>query len=125
MKNKSALLDTRENRIGIATAIQRHLDMNGIARKELIRDHLSKGTLEKVFQGEFSERTLTKIEAALKTSFIAKGGDENQAPKRLGGYTFQSVEALLGIYICVRPMFNGSADLNAYIIQIDWNKSER
>jgi hypothetical protein len=62
-------LGSKEDRKAIASAIQRHLDAIGLARKDLIREHLSKSSIEKLFQGDFTERTLNKVEGILKTSF--------------------------------------------------------
>jgi hypothetical protein len=39
--------------------IQHHLDAHGLPRKDLIRDYLSKSTIDK--PGRVFERTLTKI----------------------------------------------------------------
>jgi hypothetical protein len=126
MKNGSATLATKEARLALAQAIQRHLDMHGLARKDLIRDYLSKATIDKVFQGEFSERTLTKIEGILKTTFATNGrDDERRAPNRLGGYSYDSAEKLIGDYLCVRPMFSDKVNLSAYLIAITWSESER
>ena len=68
MKQETAL-GSKQDKKAIANAIQRHLDANGLARKDLIREHLSKSSIEKLFQGDFTERTLNKVEGILKTSF--------------------------------------------------------
>ena len=68
MKQETAL-GGKPDKKAIATAIQRYLDANGLARKDLIREHLSKSSIEKLFQGDFTERTLNKVEGILKTSF--------------------------------------------------------
>ena len=65
-------LGSKPDKKAIASAIQRHLDANGLARKDLIREHLSKSSIEKLFQGDFTERTLNKVEGILKTSFQGK-----------------------------------------------------
>jgi hypothetical protein len=120
-------LDSKEQRLTVAQAIQRHLDVHGLARKDLIRDYLSKATIDKVFQGEFSERTLTKIEGILKTAFTAhsplgaNGGEERRAAGRLGGYSLASVDFLQGRYLAVRPMFSHKVNLSAYLIDIAWD----
>ena len=44
---------SKSERLAIAAAIQHHLDAHGLARKDLIRDYLSKSTIDKLFQGEF------------------------------------------------------------------------
>src|ERR1700694_5871020 len=62
-------LGSKPDRKAIASAIQRYLDANGLARKDLIREQLSKSSIEKLFQGDFTERTLNKVEGVLKTSF--------------------------------------------------------
>jgi hypothetical protein len=62
-------LGSKQDRKAIASTIQRHLDANGLARKDLIREHLSKSSIEKLFQGDFTERTLNKVEAFSKPVF--------------------------------------------------------
>jgi hypothetical protein len=114
---------SKNERLAIATAIQHHLDAHGLARKDLIRDYLSKSTIDKLFQGEFSERTLTKIEAILKISLTSKPGEDDQAPGQFGGYTLHAVEYMQGDYLCVRPMFTHPTNLSAYIIRIVWDRT--
>lgn len=123
MSENQGLLQTKSQRLAIAAAIQHHLDAHGLSRKDLIRDYLSKSTIDKVFQGEFSERTLTKIEAILNISLTSKHAEEDQAPSQVGGYAFAAVEHLQGDYLCVRPLFSNPANLNAYIIRIAWDRA--
>ncbi|MDP1583893.1 MAG: hypothetical protein Q8M18_10760 [Bradyrhizobium sp.] len=127
-------LGSRQDRKIIASAIQRHLDANGLARKDLIREHLSKSSIEKLFQGDFTERTLNKVEGILKTSFQrqAQGQLQGQlkvrddtAAKSVGGYVFDAVEYLQGDYLCVRPMFANPANFNAYLISIAWSDAQK
>src|SRR6187549_1579503 len=97
-------LGSKQDRKAIASAIQRHLDANGLARKDLIREHLSKSSIEKLFQGDFTERTLNKVEGILKTSFQRQGqlkARDDTAAKSVGGYVFDAVENLQGDYLCV------------------------
>jgi hypothetical protein len=118
-------LGSKPDRKAIANAIQRHLDANGFARKDLIREHLSKSSIEKLFQGDFTERTLNKVEGILKTSFQKQSaGREDTSAKSVGGYAFDAVEYLQGDYLCVRPMFANPANFNAYLIAIAWNDEQ-
>jgi hypothetical protein len=125
MKQETAL-GSKTDKKAIATAIQRYLDANGLARKDLIREHLSKSSIEKLFQGDFTERTLNKIEGILKTSFRAPSTlREDTADRSVGGYVFTAVEYLQGDYLCVRPMFANPANFNAYLIAISWNEERK
>jgi hypothetical protein len=123
VSEKQGVLQTKSQRLAIAAAIQHHLDAHGLSRKDLIRDYLSKSTIDKLFQGEFSERTLTKIEAILNISLTARHNDDDQAPSQFGGYSFSAVEHLQGDYLCVRPMFTDAVNLNAYIIRVAWDRA--
>ncbi len=128
MKQQTGL-GSKQDRKAIASAIQRHLDANGLARKDLIREHLSKSSIEKLFQGDFTERTLNKVEGILKTSFQrqAQGqlkARDDTAAKSVGGYVFDAVEHLQGDYLCVRPMFANPANFNAYLISIAWSNTQ-
>jgi len=118
-------LQSKSQRLAIAAAIQHHLDAHGLARKDLIRDYLSKSTIDKLFQGEFSERTLTKIEAILNIALTPKHAEDDQAPSQIGGYTLQAVDYLQGDYLCVRPLFTDPTNLNAYLIRIAWDGATR
>src|SRR6187431_3375571 len=119
-------LGSKEDRKAIAGAIQRHLDAIGLARKDLIREHLSKSSIEKLFQGDFTERTLNKVEGILKTSFQRQPkAREDTAAKSVGGYVFDAVEYLQGDYLCVRPMFANPANFNAYLISITWSDTQK
>jgi hypothetical protein len=118
-------LGSKPGRKAIANAIQRHLDANGLARKDLIREHLSKSSIEKLFQGDFTERTLNKVEGILKTSFQQQAaGRDDTAAKSVGGYVFDAVEYLQGDYLCVRPMFANPESFNAYLIAIYWSDEQ-
>lgn len=125
MKQETAL-GSKPDKKAIATAIQRYLDANGLARKDLIREHLSKSSIEKLFQGDFTERTLNKVEGILKTSFRAPSASrEDTADRSVGGYVFDAVEYLQGDYLCVRPMFANPASFNAYLVTISWSDERK
>lgn len=129
MKHETAL-GSKQDRKVIANAIQRHLDANGLARKDLIREHLSKSSIEKLFQGDFTERTLNKVEGILKTSFQRQTQEQpkardDTAAKSVGGYVFDAVEYLQGDYLCIRPMFANPANFNAYLISIAWSDAQK
>ena len=124
MKHETEL-GSKQDKKAIASAIQRHLDANGLARKDLIREHLSKSSIEKLFQGDFTERTLNKVEGILKTSFQRQATfRDDTAAKSVGGYVFDAVEHLQGDYLCVRPMFANPANFNAYLISIAWSDTQ-
>src|SRR5215218_532700 len=123
MKHETGL-GSKPDKKTIASAIQRYLDANGLARKDLIREHLSKSSIEKLFQGDFTERTLNKVEGILKTSFQRPSAAKDTAAKSVGGYVFDAVEYLQGDYLCVRPMFANTASFNAYLITIAWSDEQ-
>src|ERR1700712_3288876 len=115
MKMETAL-GSKPDKKAIATTIQRYLDANGMARKDLIREHLSKSSIEKLFQGDFTERTLNKVEGILKTSFRTSSAvTDDTADRSVGGYVFAAVDYLQGDYLCVRPMFANPSSFNAYL----------
>src|ERR1700731_3071748 len=117
-------LGSKPDKKAIAGAIQRYLDANGLARKDLIREHLSKSSIEKLFQGDFTERTLNKVEGILKTSFQKPAARQDAAAKSVGGYVFDAVKNLQGDYLCIRPMFANPANINAYVIAIAWSDAQ-
>jgi hypothetical protein len=125
MKHETAL-GSKPDKKAIAAAVQRYLDANGLARKDLIREHLSKSSIEKLFQGDFTERTLNKVEGILKTSFRAPpAAREDTADRSVGGYVFDAVDYLQGDYLCVRPMFATPANFNAYLVTITWSDERK
>ena len=112
-------------RKAIAKAIQKHLDVKGLKRAHLVRRDLSEATINKVFQGVFTDRTLNKIEAILQTSFHAHVDVEDEAPEHIGGYALHMVRSIQGRYLCVRPLFNDPSVFNSFGIEISWSKRER
>ena len=121
-------LGSKSDRRAIADAIQRYLDANGLARKDLIREYLSKSSVEKLFQGDFTERTLNKVEGILKTTFqrpSQSAQEARTAEKTFGGYVFDAVEYLQGEYLCVRPIFANPTNLSAYLISIRWSDEQK
>lgn len=117
-----------EERMAVAKAIRRHLDAHGITRKHLIRADLSESTVNKLFQGVFTDRTLTKVDAILGTSFSGRNDKDRasgeKAHRDLGAYTFEAASYLQGDYLCVRPSFGNPANLSAYIIHIAWDRAK-
>jgi len=115
------------DRVLIANGIQAHLDAKGLFRKVLLRHDLCESTINKVFQGVFSERTLRKIEAILNCRFSSesKAGEPDAASDHLGGYAYHTVKYLEGEYLCARPLFSNPININAYIIEIKWDRSQK
>src|SRR5712672_4426996 len=124
MKDETAVF-SKPDKKAIASAVQRYLDANGLARKDLIREHLSKSSIEKLFQGDFTERTLNKVEGVLKTSFQRRSAAKETASKSVGGYVFDAVEYLQGDYLCIRPLFANPVNFNAYLVAISWNEERK
>ena len=117
-------IGTREERQAIAEKVLLFLDRAGRSRKSLINQaphKLSESTINKFFQGQFSHRTLTKIEAILGSSFQGADDEIQTAPRELGAYTLNSVTHLLGDYLCVRPRFSNPTILNVYLIHVGWD----
>jgi hypothetical protein len=120
-------LGSKEERLAIAKSINNFLLAAGHRRKYLVNRepyNLSESTVNKVFQGEFSERTLRMIEAMLGTSFLLGRQEIEQAPTDVGGYTSESVALLEGDYLCVRPLFSNPSKLNAYLIHFKWSATQ-
>lgn len=126
--NKQLPSHENEVQMAVAKAIRRHLDANGLTRKHLIRADLSESTVNKLFQGVFTDRTLTKVDAILGTSFSSRDDkaqeSDHKAQRDLGAYTFEAASYLQGEYLCVRPSFGNPANLSAYIIQIAWDRAK-
>jgi hypothetical protein len=121
-------LGSKTDRRVIAAEIQRYLDAHGLSRKDLIRDYLSKSSIEKLFQGDFTERTLNKVEGILKTAFARPSRTSpaiRTAAKTVGGYVLDAVRHLQGDYLCVRPVFANPARLSAYLISIAWSDEQQ
>jgi hypothetical protein len=116
-----------KERLLVAREIQAYLDAKGFSRKDLIRKNLSESTIHKVFRGVYSDRTLRKIEAILKVSFNSQSdtSEPETASRHHGGYTYHAVAGLEGKYLCARPLFDDPVTINAYLIEIKWNKSDK
>jgi hypothetical protein len=124
---QQAGLGSRAERRAIADDIERYLDTKGMARKDLIRPYLSKSSVEKLFQGDFTDRTLSKVEGILNRTFARsapKPERNSTALKKFGGYSFETVEFLQGDYLCIRPLFNNPTKLNVYSISLSWNDND-
>lgn len=95
------------------------------APKQLIdATGLSDKTIYKALKGEFSDRTLRKIETAFGRKFQLKsGGDATLvADECYGGYARSQVEYAEGEYFVVRPIFKETAknSLYMYCLRIQW-----
>ena len=124
MKNPNRLA-SKEDRLKIAQAIRDFMNERGLRRKALVAKPpfmLSEKTVNQVFRGEFTDRTLTAIEALLGSKFRTQNDDEvEQAPTEVGGYTLKSVSSFQGDYLCVRPVFDNPTSLFSYLINISWD----
>ena len=127
MRRDNDLAD-RESRLAIAQAIREFLHVAGQSRKVLIDREpckLSESTVNKVFRGEFSERTLTMIEAMLGHSFRGR----KRAPNPDAGADdsrFDATAPLQGDYFCARPLFTNPTQLSTCTIHIAWdNKHDK
>jgi hypothetical protein len=122
-------LGSKAERKAIAGQIQRYLDKHGMSRKDLIRDYLSQSSIEKLFQGDFTDRTLNKVEGILATTFqrgaVRAPVEIRTAAKTVGGYMFDAVKHLQGDYLCVRPVFANPANINAYLVSIVWSDDQK
>jgi hypothetical protein len=122
---------TTKEALAIANAIQSFLHSTGQSRKSLIGrppHKLSESTVNKVFQGAFSERTLIMIEATLGRSFRVESEpakEDARADKEAGGYTFETAQSLQGDYLCARPLFANPTNLNAYLVSIHWHQQRK
>lgn len=120
-------LGSKADRKAIAAAIQRYLDTHGKARKDLVTAFLSMSSVEKLFQGDFTERTLNKVEGILNTTFQRPAralSEVRMAAKSVGGYMFDAVKHMQGHYLCIRPVFAKPENLNAYLVSIAWSDEQ-
>ena len=104
--------------------IQHHLDAHGLARKDLIRDYLFKSTIDKLFQGEFSKRTLTKIEAILKISLTSKPWRRRPGAGSVWRLHAAGRRIHAGrLSLCAPHVHPPNEFLSAYIIRIVWDRT--
>jgi hypothetical protein len=68
-------------------------------------------------------RTIRDICECVNLGEIVERKEIQAASDEFGGYTFETVKCLEGDYLCVRPVFKNPTTLNAYLIQMRWDKS--
>ncbi len=86
---------------------------------------ISLSTLEKGLSGErtFTLATLVRIEEALGVRLRSVEADaaSAQAAADLGGYRREGVDWLIGAYLTLRPSFERTDAVYAYLTEISWN----
>ena len=104
----------------------------GLARRRMSRlqladaARLSVSTLEKGLSGErpFTLATLIRIEDALGIrlrSAVPPPAASAQASAELGAYRREGVDWLIGSYLTLRPSFEQTGAVYAYLTEIFWN----
>jgi hypothetical protein len=125
---KSALLQSLQNvAIGqmksaknkrIANAVRDYLAEKSVKRLDFEKNiGRSKSTMDHFFSGEFSERTLARVERVLGRPF---GESSSVAPAEWGGYNQESTAKFAGAYLTLRNDFQNPATICAYVTRFEW-----
>jgi transcriptional regulator with XRE-family HTH domain len=104
----------------------------GLARRRMSRSQLanvaklSVSTLEKGLSGErpFTLATLIRIEDALGVRLRGNAGTATSGPvaAELGAYRREGVAWLSGTYLTLRPSFEQTGKIYAYLTEISWSE---
>lgn len=125
MQSEVAELSEAERAL-VARQIQREIDRRQLSRYQLAeRAKLSLSTVEKALIGQFSERTLVRIETAIDKKFITTAEASPTggviAPEEMGAYTKKSVRNYIAEYQCIRPAFERPDMIYTYLMDISWD----
>lgn len=97
-----------------------------ISREEFAqRARLGKSTVDKLFIGLFSEKTVLQIEQLLDVKLLSQPGATEIAPDQYGGYTRDEAKPYIGDYIFARPSFTEMGIIHGFHMQIRWEEASR
>ena len=109
----------------LALRVREELARRRISRQRLADDaRISLSTLEKALAGRrpFTLATLIRLEQALGAPLRAvEPAGSGQAPDSLGAYTRAAVAWLEGRYLTLRPSFEDTSAVYAYLTEIAWD----
>ena len=83
---------------------------------------LGEATVFRLLKGDYSTKTLRKVERALDLQLDdPPGGDVTVADMSVGGYVKQLYEYYCGEYLCVKPAFKDRGLYYTYRMDINWS----
>ena len=112
---------------GVGEQIREGLARHRLSRLQLAAAaKLSVSTLEKGLSGErpFTLATLIRIEEALGVSLrgAAPAKESPPASAELGAYRREGVDWLVGTYLTLRPSFEQTSKVYAYLTELSWSE---
>lgn len=120
--------DGLEDSGDIARKVREELARRRISRQALAdMARISLSTLEKALGGSrsFTLATVIRLEEALGTPLRGRASAAAPAPtyaaEELGAYARGAVRWLEGRYVTLRPLFDGSDGVYAYLTEISWD----
>jgi hypothetical protein len=119
------IADTDRDRI--VQAIRTYIAKERISREEFAqRAKLGKSTVDKLVVGIFSEKTILQIESLLNVSLVDAATADEKAAEEFGGYSrAATIKHYVGKYVFVRPSFQEDGTIQAFPMEIEWNREAR
>lgn len=111
----------------VAFRVREELARRRISRQRLADDaRISLSTLEKALVGRrpFTLATIIRLEQALGAPLRPAEAASGQAPDALGAYTRSAVAWLEGRYLTLRPSFEDTRAVYAYLTEIRWDAAQ-
>ncbi len=118
--------------LDIAQQIRLALEIKGWSQRKLAdKAMLGEATIFRLMKGDFSRKTLLKIEKLLSLDLTHT--QQSPAPAnngvvvasvQNGGYLRELYDYYQGDYICVRPVFINDSHYMAYQMRIEWSDAE-
>jgi len=118
---------TDEQSRRVALRVREELARRRMSRQGLADSaRISLSTLEKALAGRrpFTLATLIRLEQALGGSLRPAEAASGQAPDSLGAYTRAAVAWLEGRYLTLRPSFEDTSAVYAYLTEIRWDERQ-
>jgi hypothetical protein len=114
------------DRKSVAQAVRSYIAKERISREEFAqRAKLGKSTVDKLVVGIVSEKTILQIEAQLGISLRLASATVEFADEQLGKYTREDADRYIGDYVFARPSFRDDAIIEAYHMQVAWDRAVR
>ena len=126
---KRGLDQMQEQPQQIAEQIRLELEKRGWSQRKLAdKAMLGEATIFRLMKGDYSRKTLLKIEAILEldlthTKAPAHSGATVSSIQN-GGYLRELYDYYQGNYICVRPAFINQTHYTVYQMRIEWSEEE-
>ncbi len=118
-------METSE-RTQLVAAIRKYMASQNLSRDQFaFKAHLSRSAIDKMLVGNFSPKTIDKIEANLGVRFRESELIDRVSAEDLGSYRYSDVATYEGEFRLLRRDLMSPNEIHSYAMRIEWSTEHR